>query len=115
VQLVHDTFHHHLAGEDAFFAAATGLVHVSGVDAADIAVDTLRDPHRVLVGPRDRLANVAQLRTLLDAGYSGVVSFEPFADAVMAADDIEQQLAASMAYLSAAVAASTGTEVNSVR
>ncbi len=56
-----------------------------------------------------------QLRALLDAGYHGVVSFEPFADATITAGDIEQQLRRSMNYLSAAVAASTGTEVNSVR
>lgn len=115
LQLVHDTFHHHLAGEAALFPACTGLVHVSGVDDPAIASAAMRDPHRVLVGPQDRLDNVAQLRALLDAGYRGVVSFEPFADAITCADDIGAQLARSMAYLSAAVAASTGTEVNSVR
>ena len=30
-RLVHDTFHHHLAGETAFFPEWTGLVHISGV------------------------------------------------------------------------------------
>ena len=30
-RLVHDTFHHHLAGEAALFPAQTGLVHISGV------------------------------------------------------------------------------------
>ncbi len=115
LQLVHDSFHHHLAGEDTFFAADTGLVHVSGVDDPRPARDAMRDPHRVLVGPRDRLDTVGQLRTLLAAGYRGAVSFEPFADAVITAADIEQQLARSMAYLSAAVAASTGADGSSVR
>lgn len=115
LQLVHDTFHHHLAGEGRFFPDGTGLVHISGVEEPSIVPDTMRDPHRVLVGPRDRLGNAAQLRTLLDAGYRGVVSFEPFADAVITAGDIEQQLARSMNYLSAAVAASTGADVSSVR
>jgi 2-keto-myo-inositol isomerase len=115
LQLVHDTFHHHLAGDAALFAAHTGLVHVSGVDDPDVATAAMRDPHRVLVGPRDRLGSVGQLRALLDAGYRGVVSFEPFADTVTGADDIAQQLARSIAYLSAAVAASTGADVNSVR
>jgi 2-keto-myo-inositol isomerase len=115
LQLVHDTFHHHVAGEAQLFAGHTGLVHVSGVDDRDIARAAMRDPHRMLVGPQDRLGSVAQLRALLDDGYRGVVSFEPFADAIIGADDIEQQLARSIAYLSAAVAASTGAAVNSVR
>lgn len=113
--LVHDTFHHHLAGEDAFFAPATGLVHVSGVEDPSIEVDQMRDPHRVLVGPQDRLGNVNQLVRLLAGGYTGLVSFEPFADAIITADDIEQRLAQSMAYLSAAVAASTGADSSSER
>lgn len=113
--LVHDTFHHHLAGEMAIFPAATGLVHLSGVDNATVSIAAMRDPHRVLVGPQDRLGNVQQLRALLEAGYQGVVSFEPFADAIIYAADIEQQLTRSMDYLSAAVAASTGTAESSVR
>jgi 2-keto-myo-inositol isomerase len=113
--LVHDTFHHHLSGEPDFFPQATGLVHVSGVNDSAIAVDHMRDPHRELVGPSDRLGNVAQLRALLAGGYDGYVSFEPFADAIITAPDFEARLRASMDYLSAAVAASTGTDVNSVR
>ncbi|MGF1617126.1 MAG: TIM barrel protein [Acidimicrobiia bacterium] len=115
LQLVHDTFHHHLTGEGLLFPEYTGLVHVSGVDDPTIVPEAMRDPHRVLVGPDDRLGNAAQLRTLLDAGYRGAVSFEPFDEAIIGADDIEQQLARSMAYLSAAVADSTGLDVNSVR
>ena len=113
--LVHDTFHHHLAGEDALFANLTGLVHISGVEEAALPADRMRDPHRVLVGPADRLGNVRQLHDLLAAGYSGNVSFEPFADAIITAPDIAQRLATSMAYLSAAVAASTGADGSSVR
>lgn len=113
--LVHDTFHHHLGGEDAFFPELTGLVHVSGVEDPSVPVNRMRDPHRVLVGPADRLGNVTQLRRLLAGGYDGLVSFEPFSDTITAADDIEPRLAASMAYLSAAVAASTGAQGNSVR
>lgn len=113
--LVHDTFHHNLAGEDLYFAELTGLVHVSGVDDATIPVDRLRDQHRQLVGPMDRLGNAEQLQHLLARGYVGYVSFEPFADAIIVAGDIEQRLAASMAYLSAAVAASTDADASSVR
>ena len=101
--LVHDTFHHHLAGEATFFPELTGLVHLSGVEDTSLSTSALRDEHRVLVGPADRLGNVAQLRTLRAAGYSGYASFEPFASAIATAPDIEQRLASSMAYLSGAL------------
>lgn len=104
-KLVHDTFHHHLAGEALFFPELTGLVHISGVEDTALSPAQMRDSHRVLVGAADRLGNAAQLNTLLNAGYAGYVSFEPFAEEIAAAQDIEQQLAASMAYLIEAVAA----------
>jgi 2-keto-myo-inositol isomerase len=103
--LVHDTFHHHLAGEGLFFPQWTGLVHISGVEDSAVTVPDMRDGHRVLVGLADRLANPAQIRRLLDAGYAGYVSFEPFAESVAASATIESELAASMAWLNAAVAA----------
>lgn len=106
--LVHDTFHHHLAGEGLFFAELTGLVHISGVEETALETSRMRDAHRVLVGPADRLGNLAQLRTLLDAGYQGYASFEPFAAEVATAGDIEQRLAASMAYVTAALSESPG-------
>jgi len=102
-KLVHDTFHHHLAGEDHFFPQWTGLVHISGVDDKAVTVADMRDSHRVLVGSADRLGNVAQLRRLLGAGYAGYASFEPFAAEIAAAKDIEHRLASSMAYLQDAV------------
>lgn len=113
--LVHDTFHHHVAGDTECFAARTGLVHLSGVEDQTLATSAMRDPQRVLVGPQDRLGTLAQLRQLLQDGYAGYVSFEPFAAAITHAPDVEQRLRESMAYLSAAVAASTGAEVSSVR
>ena len=104
-KLVHDTFHHHLAGEALFFPEWTGLVHISGVDDKAVTVADMRDGHRVLVGSADRLGNVTQLRRLLGAGYAGYASFEPFAAEIAAAKDIESRLASSMAYLQDAVAA----------
>lgn len=106
--LVHDTFHHHLAGEDALYPELTGLVHISGVEDNMLAASEMRDAHRVLVGPADRLGNLAQLRSLLAAGYRGYVSFEPFAPEITCAPDIESRLTASMAYVSSALAASGG-------
>lgn len=105
-QLVHDTFHHHLAGEGLFFAARTGLVHISGVEDPALDASQMRDGHRVLVGGADRLGNATQLRRLLDEGYAGLVSYEPFAEEVASApaDALEQQLRISMDHLRAAVA-----------
>ncbi len=112
-RLVHDTFHHHLAGEGLFFPELTGLIHISGVEDTALAPSQMRDGHRVLVGAADRLGNAAQVHTLLAAGYRGYASFEPFAEEIAAATDIEQRLAASMAYLSQAVAAEHQREAQS--
>ena len=104
-RLVHDTFHHHLASEGLFFPEWTGLVHVSGVEDTGLEASQMRDGHRVLVGGADRLGNVTQLRTLLAAGFTGFISFEPFAEEIAAATDIEARLAASMTHLRQSVTA----------
>ena len=106
--LVHDTFHHHVAGETALFPAMTGLVHVSGVVDPAVGADRLRDPHRVLVDGRDLIDNAGQVRALLAGGYRGPVSFEPFAPEVHRHPDIEAALRDSMAYLAGAVARPAG-------
>ena len=100
-KLVHDTFHHHLAGEPALFAEMTGLVHISGVTDKDVQVDDMRDPHRVLVDEKDRLDNVGQIRALRSAGYAGPLSFEPFSPAVHALEDPARALADSIAFIRA--------------
>jgi 2-keto-myo-inositol isomerase len=80
LRLTHDTFHHHLAGEPDLFPELTGLIHISGVDDPAVSVADMRDSHRVLVGPKDRLGNISQIKALRDAGYAGPLSFEPFAE-----------------------------------
>ncbi|SOE72954.1 2-keto-myo-inositol isomerase [Burkholderia sp. OK233] len=102
-RLVHDTFHHHLAGEDIFFPNLTGLIHVSGVEDDGLPVGQMRDAHRVLVGAADRLGNIRQLTTLFARGYCGRVSFEPFAEEIARADDIESRLRDSIGYIRASV------------
>ncbi|QHF02857.1 MULTISPECIES: TIM barrel protein [Pseudomonas syringae group] len=104
-RLVHDTFHHHLAGEVEVFPELTGLVHISGVEDAGAPLNSIRDGHRVLVGDADILGNAAQIERLLGGGYTGYLSFEPFAESVHALDDISQAMSASMGHLSRAVAA----------
>jgi 2-keto-myo-inositol isomerase len=95
-KLVHDTFHHHLAGEPELFPAMTGLVHISGVTDPGIGASDMRDPHRVLVDGNDRLGNIEQMRALRDGGYDGLFSFEPFAPEVHGLDDPAGAIAASM-------------------
>ncbi|MCF3638878.1 TIM barrel protein [Rhizobium sp. TRM95111] len=101
-RLVHDTFHHHLAGEPELFPALTGLVHISGVDDPTVSVSDMRDPHRVLVGEGDRLDNAGQIRALRAQGYAGPLSFEPFAPSVHGLADPQAAVAASMAFIAAA-------------
>lgn len=98
-RLVHDTFHHHLAGEDAFFPELTGLVHISGVADRHVAVGDMRDPHRVLVDAEDRLDNAGQISRLRAEGYQGPFSFEPFAPSVHALGEPAVALRESMEYL----------------
>lgn len=104
-RLVHDTFHHHLAGEPELFPAMTGLVHISGLEDEGLSVEAMRDKHRVLVGRDDRLANLRQMRELLAAGYDGFFSFEPFAPSVHDATDPVHGLEESMAFLRDTLAA----------
>ena len=98
-RLVHDTFHHFVAEERELFPERTGLVHISGVEDRDVSRETMRDPHRVLVGPADLIDNLGQLRALEAGGYRGPVSFEPFADVVSNSADIAADLEASIAFV----------------
>ena len=104
-KLVHDTFHHHLAGETEFYPEWTGLVHISGVADADVSVDKMLDAHRVLVDKRDRLGNVPQIRALRAAGYTGPFSFEPFATEVQELADPQAALGESIGWIREQVAA----------
>ena len=86
-KVVHDTFHHHLGPdtrntlENEYDVAFTGLVHVSGVEE-DLPPGRYRDEHRVLISERDRLENRRQIEQLIALGYTGDISFEPFAGEV---------------------------------
>jgi 2-keto-myo-inositol isomerase len=104
-RLVHDTFHHHLAGETARFPAHTGIVHVSGVTDPSVSVADMRDGHRILVDAQDRLGNLSQLRALISAGYSGPISFEPFAKQVHDLANPVGALAVSIEFIRSGLAA----------
>ncbi|UXT68385.1 TIM barrel protein [Agrobacterium tumefaciens] len=102
-RLVHDTFHHHLAGETVFFPERTGLAHISGVTDPAVSVADMLDAHRVLVDGGDRLENIAQIRTLQAAGYNGPYSFEPFASEVHALKNPAAALKDSIDHISRAL------------
>jgi 2-keto-myo-inositol isomerase len=83
-KIVHDTFHHYL-GPDSDDTlkndcdiSYTGLVHVSGVES-HIPSNQYKDDHRILITDGDRLKNLEQLELLINLGYKGDISFEPFA------------------------------------
>ncbi len=94
LQLLIDTFHFAVAGMDQALlgtdipVAQIGLVHLSGV-AADGPVSAFRDPDRVYIDGADRVENCRTVQKLLDGGYQGVFSYEPFSPAVHGYTDEE--------------------------
>ncbi len=86
-KLVHDTFHHKIANEQNIFASHTGLVHISGVEDENVVFQEMQDAHRILVGPKDRLGNVSQIKQIQNSGYQGYFSFEPFSEPVWNLDN----------------------------
>ena len=107
-RLVHDTFHHSLAGGGPYFPEHMGILHISGVTDPEVPVARMEDGMRGLVDAADRLENVAQIRTLLSAGYHGPVSFEAFADSVHQLEDPVGELRKSMAYIRQQIEAGAG-------
>jgi 2-keto-myo-inositol isomerase len=104
-KLVHDTFHHALAHGGPLFPEHTGIVHVSGVVDQEVGLADMRDPHRVLVTPGDRLGNVEQIAALQAAGWNGPVSYEAFSPEVHAFADPAAELAKSFEFIRSGLAA----------
>ncbi|MDE0530426.1 MAG: TIM barrel protein [Albidovulum sp.] len=107
-RLIHDTFHHALAAESDFFAAETGLVHISGVDDQTLGISEMEDGHRALVGPKDQIGNIRQITELRASGYRGLLSFEPFASSVHDDSMLSDSLEASIQFVRKAVSEATG-------
>jgi 2-keto-myo-inositol isomerase len=99
IKLVHDTFHHHLAGGGPVFPDHTGIVHVSGVAVAGIPAREMTDQHRILVDGQDRLGSVPQIEALLASGYSGPISMEAFAPEIHAYIDPKTELLRSFGFI----------------
>ncbi len=98
-RLVHDTFHHTLAGGGSIFASHTGVVHISGVNNPELAVSEMQDWDRVLVDAQDRLGNISQISSLNSAGYSGPISFEAFSPIVHRIPDPQAELTRSIDFI----------------
>jgi 2-keto-myo-inositol isomerase len=98
-RLVHDTFHHYLAGETEFFPEQTGIVHISGVIDPSLKPEDMQDGHRILVDGRDRLGNIEQIRALLTGGYAGAFSYEPFSPEVHMLGNPAGAIRASMDFI----------------
>lgn len=104
-KLVHDTFHHLLAGGGEVFPKHTGMVHVSGVTDRSVDVSQLLDRHRVLVNAEDVLGNIEQIDQLYSKGYSGPVSVEAFSPLVHELANPKAALSESFSYIESTVAA----------
>jgi 2-keto-myo-inositol isomerase len=81
--LLHDTFHHFLAGETELFPKQTGLIHVSGVLAGKDK-PAITDDDRILVTPEDIMDTRGQVRELVKGECTALISYEPFSPAVRA-------------------------------
>ena len=103
IKLVHDTFHHHLAGGGPVFPDHTAIVHVSGVIDTSLSILEMADVHRGLVDGADRLGNLPQIKDLMSQGYSGPVSIEAFAPDVHALTDPKPKLSRSFAFIEASL------------
>jgi 2-keto-myo-inositol isomerase len=101
-QMCYDTFQHFRASDDALFPEHIGLVHISGIARPDLGPTQLTEPDRGFVSPGDRVSNIARLRALLEAGYRGFVSMEPFSPETQQDPQTAERLRASLDYVSSA-------------
>ena len=91
LKIVHDTFHHFLAGEKDFFPSMTGLVHISGVSNEFSNIE-LNDDHRYLINETDMLGNIDQIKYFLSSEYKGFFSFEPFGKDLAKNDNLSNEI-----------------------
>jgi 2-keto-myo-inositol isomerase len=96
-ELCFDTFQFFRCGDDVFHAERVGLAHMSGITRADLAPEELTEPDRGLVDSVDRVNNFPKLRALLQSGFAGYISMEPFSPQVQQSPNLLQELIASFA------------------
>ncbi|WP_343080004.1 TIM barrel protein [Ostreiculturibacter nitratireducens] len=104
-KLVHDTFHHTLAGGGPLYPEYTGIVHISAVVDPSVPVEVMEDEHRVLVDEHDRLGNVEQIAALLAAGYDGPFSYECFSPETHALADPYSEIRRSFDFIASQIQA----------
>ena len=98
LNIVHDTFHHALAGENKFFPSLTGLVHISGVSNMYKNIE-LNDDHRSIIDNNDIIENINQIKKLCNSNYQGFFSFEPFSNTLIKEKNIFQIVHNSFNYI----------------
>lgn len=103
--IIHDTFHHRMVDQEAFYPTHTKMVHISGVTDPQVDVTTVTDADRVLVDADDRFGNIDQINTLIQGGYTGPFSFEAFSPDVHALADPEGPLSQSIRFIKNSVTA----------
>ena len=90
-KIVYDTFHHAIGPDNLNLLAReydihfTGLMHLSSI-TAEIPIDQYQDEHRNMDFSRDRINNKEQIEFLVNRGYKGIISFEPFAEEIQKLD-----------------------------
>ena len=103
--LIHDTFHHALAGGGPVFPADTGIMHVSGVSDTSVSLEDLTDASRGLVDANDRLDNKGQIKAMIAGGFTGPISMEAFAAEVHGSPNLVAQLRDSFTFINSGLAA----------
>lgn len=101
--LCYDTFQHFRASDGQLFPERIGLVHISGIARPDLAPAELTEPDRGFVFPGDRVCNLDRLRAVIDAGYDGFVSMEPFSPETQQDPAIAARLRESLGHVAAAL------------
>jgi len=90
-KIVYDTFHHAIGPDGLNLLAReydiqfTGLMHISSI-TAEIPIDQYQDKYRNMDFSRDRMNNKEQIEFLVNRGYQGIISFEPFAEEIQKLD-----------------------------
>ena len=75
------------------------MVHISGIARPDLAPSELTEPDRGFVFLGDRVGSIARPRAVVDAGYRGYVSMEPFSPETQKNPHIAERLRASLNYV----------------
>jgi 2-keto-myo-inositol isomerase len=98
--IVHDTFQHALAGDADIIVRHIRLVHISGIAGGSGVLTDSLDAQRVLVDESDGTDTSGQVKSLLEAGYTGPFSYECTSPLIQNDSDLKAQIGASITYLS---------------